>query len=231
MNRNRFMRYLSRILLLLCIQKSYADAQKPTLTVIFVIDQFAYHYIPKLSAHFKHGLKFLLDNGVNYHNAYFPHGKPATGTGHPGLSTGAYAKDHGMVANKWINTHTNQKIACDDDDSKDAAILAANNTTYANGKSARNILVDGISDQFVLASRPGQPHYAVSLSLKSRAAIGTAGYLGKAYWFDSKTGLLTTSKAYDTVLPSWLEAFNTSLYIDTKAVDWQLKYAPDSPAY
>ena len=36
----------------------------PKLTVVVVIDQFAFHYIPKLQKHFKYGLKDLLNNGI-----------------------------------------------------------------------------------------------------------------------------------------------------------------------
>src|SRR5258708_31371875 len=76
------------------------SAQKPKITIIFVVDQMAYSYIPKLRSNFQYGFKTLLDNGINYTNAYHPHGMPATATGHTALSTGTFAKDHGIIANR-----------------------------------------------------------------------------------------------------------------------------------
>ena len=74
----------------------------PQLTVIFVLDQFAYGYIPKLGKHFKHGLKELLTKGINYTQAYHAHGIPETTPGHHALSTGCMPKIHGAVLNQWV---------------------------------------------------------------------------------------------------------------------------------
>ena len=69
------------------------NSHPPRLTIIIVVDQFSYNYIfNKLNQHFKFGLRYLLDEGVNYTNAYMPHGRPSTATGHAGLNTGTYAK-------------------------------------------------------------------------------------------------------------------------------------------
>src|SRR5437667_251810 len=74
-----------------------SNNNSPKLTIIIVIDQFAYDYFYKLSPYFKHGLKYLIENAVVYTNAYHPHGYPATAAGHAALNTGAYAKDHGFI--------------------------------------------------------------------------------------------------------------------------------------
>lgn len=201
----------------------------PKLTVIMVIDQFGYHYISKLYPHLQYGLKTLLDKGIVYENTYLPHGMPATGTGHTGFNTGTYAKDHGIIANGWINP-AGEKIACDDDTAERAAVFGPNGM-YDYGKSARNIMVNGISDQFVLASQPNNPHLAFGVSYKSRAAICTAGQLGKAFWFDNKSGLCTSSKAYYDKLPQWLVEFSTKHRPYVTNCAWQLMYPETSEAY
>ncbi len=160
----------------------------PKLTVIMVIDQFAYPLYAKTIPHLQYGLKTLLDKGIVYENTYLPHGMPATGTGHTGLNVGTYAKDHGIIANGWV-TPSGERVACDDDTAEHAAVFAPNGL-YDYGKSARNIMVNGISDQFMLASQPNNPRLAFGVSLKSRAAICTAGQLGKAIWFDKVNRLI-----------------------------------------
>jgi len=201
----------------------------PKLTVIIVVDQLAYHYMPKLYPHLQYGLKTLLDKGIVYENTYLPHGMPATGTGHTGLNTGTYAKDHGIIANGWV-TLSGEKVACDDDTPEHAAVFAPNGF-YNYGKSARTIMVNGISDQFMLASQPNNRHLAYGLSLKSRAAICTAGQLGKAIWFDKETGLFTSSKAYYDNLPQWIIEFSQKQSAQVNNVVWQLMYPETSEAY
>ncbi len=206
-----------------------AEIKPPKLTVIIVVDQFGYHYIPKLYPHLQYGLKTLVDKGIVYENTYLPHGMPATGTGHTGFNTGTYAKDHGIIANGWI-TPSGEKVACDDDTAERAAVFSASGF-YPYGKSARNIMVNGISDQFMLASQPNKPHLVFGLSYKSRAAICTAGQLGKAFWFDKESGLFTSSKAYYDKLPQWIIEFSQKQQPFVKNCAWQLMYPETSEAY
>ncbi len=74
----------------------------PKLAVIIVIDQFAYDYIPKLSPFLQGGIKKLLNNGIVYNFATYPHAAPGTAVGHAGLATGSYAKDHGWDIKRMV---------------------------------------------------------------------------------------------------------------------------------
>src|SRR5579863_4613994 len=143
----------------------------PRLTVVLVVDQFAHHYMNKLMPRLKHGLRYLTENGVVYTNAHMPHGQPGTATGHAGLNTGTCAKDHGFVSNSWYEN--GKKVACDDDFSVNARVIAPKGT-YDFGKSAQRLKVDGLSDQCVLQSEPRSPFVSYSISGKSRSAIATA---------------------------------------------------------
>lgn len=229
------MKYVSQRLLLVsfllvAVQTTLCTDKKPKLTVIIMVDQFAYHYIPKLSPHLKYGLKHLMKHGINYTNAYIPHGIPATGTGHAGLNTGTFAKDHGIIKNTWIDEN-GKKVACDDDTAERAAVIAPHGQ-YEYGKSPRNIMVDGISDQFMLAAQPDEKHHVFSVSLKSRAAIGAANKLGKAMWFDDKSGNFTSSTAYFEQLPDWLVQFNKKHHINKlEQIEWKLIHSKKSSAY
>jgi len=201
------MKYAARFLMAFFLYWSFCNAQQvnqqPRLTVIIVIDQFAYHYLYHIRPYFQHGFKKIFSEGIEYTNAYFPHGTTSTATGHAGLSTGTYAKEHGFIGNRWIDQHGNE-IKCDDDRSGQAAIFSEDSNNIL-GKSAHFLMVDTLADQFVLH---GKLRNAYSFSLKSRAAIPTAGKLGKAIWFDDITGHFTSSRAYFKQLPQWLLDFN-----------------------
>jgi len=206
------------------------SAQRPKTTVIFVIDQMAYSYIPKLRSNFKYGFKTLLDNGILYTNAYHPHGMPATATGHTALSTGAFAKDHGIIANRWVGAK-GEKIYSDTDTPENAAVFSPTGL-YDVGTSPKSTMVDGLSDQFVLASQPQTPRKAISVSLKSRAAVATAGKAGKAIWMDDKSGNFTSSLAYFKQLPDWLKDFNTANNPTREpSLTWESTYPLKSKAY
>lgn len=221
--------------LLFTIQHSFLQAKKihskkPRLTVVFIVDQFAYHYIPKLKDHFRYGLKELLSHGVVYTNAYHPHGIPETTTGHHGISTGTLPKYHGAILNQWYNKEYT-KVRYVLDNSPNAACLE-NTEDSCRGKSGHNTMVDGLSDQFVLASTEQQRNHSYSIALKAHPAIATANRLGKAIWFDSVKGVFTSSKKYFDQLPSWVDKFNTSYGIPQKThITWKSMYDIKSSAY
>lgn len=169
--------------------------------MVIVIDQFAYHYIQKLEKKFTHGFNFLLSHGINYTNVHQPHAVPETATGHTALSTGTNPDMHGIIGNVWQDKN-GKVVNCDDD--ANFPILNTEIDKRYQGKSANNILVDTISDQVALNSSDNQ---VFAISLKSRAAICTAGKTGKALWVENH-GLFTSSTAYFTQLPAWVTEFN-----------------------
>ena len=203
----------------------------PRLTVVLVIDQCAYAYFNKLMPFFKHGLKYLAEHGVVYTNCHQDNGQPGTATGHANLNTGVAANYHGLVSNSWYQNGI--KVECDEDKSLDALVIDPyNGDTYDYGKSAKHLMVDGLSDQFVLHSQPGKKCFSYSISGKSRSAIATAGKLGKAVWFDNKRGMFTSSKAYFNELPEWLESFNHEHRVSMfGSVRWKLMYPRNPYAY
>jgi len=222
-------------LFLLCLIASMTVANSPhppKLTVVMVIDQLAYNYIRVLRPFLQNGIKMLLEGGTSYTNAFFPHANPGTAVGHTCLSTGTYARDHGIVANSWYAPDGKTEVNCDDDPSEQAAVYQQSEISQSQGKSAINIKVDGVSDQFMRVSQPDKPHHAFSISYKSRAAIATAGKLGKAIWFDEEDFRFTTSKAYFGSFPEWLEQFNMQYTSKHRShTPWLPRYELPGPAY
>lgn len=206
-----------------------SDINPPKLTVIFVIDQCPFDALSKTYPYMHGGIKQLIDQGINYNNAHHPHSTTATCTGHTALGTGAFANEHGITGNGWYNQH-GKKVACDDDDSSAAAVFSPEGI-YTFGKSPHFIMVDGISDQFILNGSPQVPHHAVSISNKSRSAIAT-GSRASAFWFDDKSGRLTSSKAYFDTLPAWVQSFNEQYSIPSPStLEWKQCYDNSTNAY
>jgi len=209
---------------------SFCDA--PRLTVIFVVDQFAYSYINKLKPFFKGGLKLFLDEGVVYENAYYPHAMPATATGHAALATGVFAKNHGVIGNKWYNPD-GKMVTFPTDSKKNAAVFDRDGNPLNYGRSSHRVMVPGLSDQLILHPYSQATNHSFAISIKDRSAIAMAGSLGKAIWFDDSQGCFTTSKAYFGEVPGWVSEFNKKKKIwDMKRYKWNTAYyLKNNPAY
>ncbi len=210
---------------------STIGAQAPKLTVVIVVDQFSAHFLHMLKPHFSGAFKFLPERGTSYLNAFYDHAMPGTAPGHTLLTTGTFGTFHGIVNNSWFDKE-GKKVPCDADTQEHAAVFAPDGSLQAYGKSARNILVDNLTDQMIMHSYPHAKNNVWALSLKSRAAIALAGHLGKALWFDKHKGSYTSSKAYFKELPSWVQEFNKKHDIPSwKTVTWKPFFDCNSPAY
>lgn len=199
----------------------------PRLTIVIIIDQFAYHYLPKVHTHLTGGLGKIMSNGTFFTRAYYPHGIPETTPGHHTLSTATLPKDHGAVTNQWINPESYEKIAYV--------------TSNPKKHPASHTQTDGISDQFLLH----QDNYTAKLfafSIKDYPAISMAQRLGKAIWFDMVKGSLTTDAHYYKKIPSWIKKYHADNYLQKKLTTkkstdrmkyfaWPARYNSQHPAY
>ncbi len=223
-------KWLKICLLSLVITSHAFGAQAPRLAIVIVVDGFSHDTLQKLSGYTRGALSILDKNGVVYEQANFPHGMPATATGHVALSTGAYAHNHGIVGNYWYDKQGGTKIKCNSDTSEQAAVFSPDGL-YDHGISSKHLLVDGFSDQYMLAST-NHTKAVYAFSLKSRAAVGMGNHQGKCFWYDTNAGRMTSSKAYFEQLPTWLTQFNTRHPIAThQDISWRLMYPASSKAY
>ena len=211
---------------------SSASDQKPQLAVVIVIDQWAYFYLHKLKPFLTGGIKKIIDHGTNYTHAVYPHAIPSTATGHAALSTGTCAHKHGIVSNSWVDSD-GSVIYSTNSDPNEHGIFAQSDETYERGAGPNNLMVDSLSDAFMLAEcKPHEKRMVFSLSFKDRSAIMLAGKMGKAFWFDEWSGNLTTSRAYYAHYPAWLSRFNAQHAPSNRtSITWKPIYKPESAAY
>lgn len=216
-----------KLRIILSVLTTASIAAAPRMTIVIVIDQLSAHYLPKLKPYLTGGLGFLYREGTNYTNAFYDHCPPCTAAGHAMLATGTYGSVHGIICNRWFN-EKGEVIESDSDTAQNAAMFSPTGL-YPFGKSARNMLVDTLSDQFMLHSYTHAKNTVWSISHKGRSAIAMAGRLGKALWLDTKTQSFTSSKAYFDKLPHWVGCFNRKH--QTKEYTWKTVYKDTSAAY
>ena len=170
-----------------------AAQRVPRLIVIVVADQFRADYLTTFAPHWRSGMRTLLDQGAVFERAAYTYQETETCPGHFTIGTGAQPRTHGMVGNDWWEATSRRLIECTDDE-------RVRPISYGRasklGKSARALLVPTLADE-LRAQRPGTR--VVSVSIKSRSAIGLAGRGGDAVtWFEETAGVgsFMTSTAY-----------------------------------
>lgn len=203
-----------------CKPCTVITTEEPQLTIVIVVDQLAARQLEKLKAYLKFGLKFFIDEGIYYKEAYVPYAWPETAPGHTSLSTGTPPATHGIITNSWFSK-SGKEIFCDEDSRERAAVFGSSDQNEP-GRSPRNIMVDNLSDQLMLQTQQHKKYKVFSVSGKSRAAICTSNKLGKAIWLDDNSCMFTSSKAYFDALPAWVRAFNERKKIKQIKYTWRL---------
>lgn len=185
-------------------QENVRDSNlKPKLVVQITVDQLRGGVLESMADRFQGGFAYLLKRGVIFHNAHYQHATTFTAVGHATLLTGGHGAQHGMVGNSWIDRSTQKEVYCVDDPTHrllDGQLLK---TTAAT--SPKNLLSTTTGDELVLAG--GSSSRAFSVAGKDRAAIISGGRLGRAFWYDSKSGRIVTSSFYSDNYADWEKDF------------------------
>jgi len=186
-----------------------ASREPIQLVVIAVIDQWRGDSIVRYEPLFgPDGFRRLRDGGVWYQNAHHDHANTVTGPGHATIGTGASPAAHGIIGNDWIDRSTGKRIGCVADEGNpivggEAPTRSSSSTT---GSSPIQLLSSTFSDEWILATS-GRAR-AFGVSGKDRAAILVVGKTGKAFWYQSSSGRMVSSRYYYPELPAWAAKFN-----------------------
>jgi len=211
------MRKLAAVLLcflfpLFGVLPARADAYsgKPKLVVILVLDQFRGDYLERYRGDFKtaNGFNLFLKRGAYFTDCYYDYANTMTAPGHSTIGTGAYTDGHGISLNEWWDLKRSTTHVVTSVEDEHYAIVGEPGSTDV-GASPRNELASTLGDEVVLATRGESKLFGISL--KDRAAILTSGHASNgAFWLDHASGKFVTSTYWETQLPSWAQAFNTS---------------------
>lgn len=176
------------------------------LVVLVVLDQWPEWSFEAKRSVFHAGLARALAEG-EWHVGEHPSAATLTAPGHALLGTGAPTARSGILANEWWH--------------RDAHRILMSVEAEDGAESTKWLRVPGLGD--ALAATPGK---AVSVSLKSRAALLPLGHTGLAVWYDPHAGRFDAfALAKSTPSPSprpWLDAYTTAHPIAARLEPWTL---------
>jgi hypothetical protein len=190
----------------------HADAYHatPKLVVVLVLDQFRGDYLDRYRDDFKtsNGFNLFLKRGAYFTDCYYDYANTMTAPGHSTIGTGAYTNGHGIPRNDWwdLTRSTTHPVSSVEDE---RYAIVGDPDSKDVGASPRNELASTFGDEVVLAT--GGRSKLFGISLKDRAAILTSGHASNgAFWLDHASGRFVTSTYWETQLPDWAQAFNSS---------------------
>lgn len=194
---------LGALLLALSINASAAAPQRPKLVVVLVVDGLPSEQVQRYRDQFgPSGFNRLLRQGASYSNAHQAHGVTVTAVGHAAVLTGAYAYQHGVIGNHWIDPLTRKPVYCTEDS---AHTYLGEDTKAADGTSPSRLKVATLGDELRYAS--GNRAKVIAVSGKDRGAILLAGKSGTAYMYMEKSGNFASSSYYMPAHPAWVQQY------------------------
>lgn len=174
-------------------------AKPPRLIVVLVVDQMRAEMLERYGPYYSAGMRRLLDDGVRYTRARHAHASTYTAPGHATLSTGMHPREHGIVANSWIDERGIRQYAASD--LKVEPLGAKDGFRGAPSWLEREALGDWLH-----AAHPEAKVWA--LALKNRAAIMMGGkHPDGVLWWNDEPASYVSSHYYFETLPPWLAEF------------------------
>ncbi len=197
---------LALLLLSTSAATSASAAPRPRLGVLVIFDQMPSWLLERYAPFFpdsQGGFGGL--DGARF-DAVYPYAGTETAPGHATLATGALPAVHGIATNSWF--WGGKKLYAVDDP---AFPTFSGKTTKADyGRSPRMLLTNTLGD--AMKNESGGRARVVTLSHKDRAAVLTAGHAADlAVWYDPALGRFTSSTAYVSELPAWLDELGAAL--------------------
>jgi predicted AlkP superfamily pyrophosphatase or phosphodiesterase len=155
-----------------------ADAARPSLVVVVVVDQLGAHYVRRWGHLLTEGVGPLARRGAFFRRGLFAFANTETSSGHATIATGAWPNVHGLVANTWYDA-SGRAVYCLED--------------LESGRSPKNLETPGIADALKLSTL-GRAK-TISLAIKDRAAIAMGGTRPTLVaWYDLEAGRMVAGK-------------------------------------
>lgn len=167
-----------------------AQARRPRLIVLLMVDQMRADYIDKFQHQWTAGLRRLIAEGAWFREADYPYAATVTCGGHASVSTGTLPSVHGMIGNTWWDRERGAVVACADDPT--VYNLSFGKPVDAAGESAVRLLAPTLADE--LRAQLSPVPRIVAFSLKARSAVTLGGQRPDAVaWVDDQGAFVTSS--------------------------------------
>lgn len=204
-----------------------AQAARPRLLVVLVVDQMRADYIDKFRHQWRGGLRRLVEGGARFERAAYPYLNTVTCAGHATIGTGNVPARHGIVLNAWWDRDARRMVTCTaDPQAKGVGVVRPATEQH----SAWRLRVPTLADELRVQSGGGAR--IVTLSLKARSAIMLAGQRSDATIWMSDDGAWMTSSAYTAAVAPAVEEFVRDHPVDEHVgAVWEKLLAPTDYLY
>jgi predicted AlkP superfamily pyrophosphatase or phosphodiesterase len=206
----RYAAFLLSLVLSFPTALASAQAAKPKLVVVLVVDQMRADYLVRYGGLFEKGLKRLTTEGAWFTNAAYPYMSTLTCVGHTTIGTGTLPWRHGIIQNAWYDRATGKSVTCTADENTTEISYGA---LTGAGDSAHLMMAPSLAETMKKQTQAR----VVTISLKARSAIGLAGHDADAViWLDDR-GAWQTSSAFAKEPLGWVGGFIKANPIDRDA--------------
>jgi predicted AlkP superfamily pyrophosphatase or phosphodiesterase len=188
------------------------------LVLVLTVDQMRPDYLERFGDLFTGGLRYLLDHGRVYREAYQDHAFTKTAAGHGTILSGLHPAHSGLIANDWYDREKKGSVYCTDDP-RDPAL----------GHSPRAFAGTMLGDWLREASSASK---VIALSRKDRSAVLLGGQNPTGvFWFEPAQGEFMTSAYYRKALPDWVRESKAGRRADRYLGAVWDRLLPDAAAY
>ena len=132
-----------------------APNSQPKLVVVISVDQMREDFFDRFGDLFTGGLKFLLEDGVYFSEAFHDHAVSVTGPGHFSIGSGRYPGPVGILSNDWYDRETGSYVYCVQDNETEGILTDYQNNSY------RNINATALGD-WIKHKTPDSKVYSIS---------------------------------------------------------------------
>jgi len=185
------------------------NKKTPKLIIGIVIDQMSNEYLTRYWDDFgKKGFKRLMNEGVYFNRTSLPYFYTSNAAGYATLFTGATPANHGIIAEQWYQSLTNEIVTCTGYNNRNISNEYVKEKTLSPG----SLISTTIGDEM---KRKNSLSKVYTISPDHRAAILSGGHTANAaFWIDQQFGNWVSSRHYLDSIPSWIRKFNDKRLID-----------------
>jgi predicted AlkP superfamily pyrophosphatase or phosphodiesterase len=180
-----------------------AQAQRPALVVVMVVDGLPQEQVVKYrDLYGAGGFQRLLNDGAWFGNANHLHAVTLTAPGHATMLTGSYPYRNGIIANEWIDRTSFEQVYNTGDINHK---YIGDETKKLDGTSPARLRVTTVGDELRYSNNGLSK--VIAVSGKDRGAILLAGHRGTAYMYMDQSGRFASSTYYLKEHPAWHAAY------------------------
>ena len=181
---------------------AYATHTKPRLIVNIVVGTMRSDDIERYGDNFTHdGFRRIMRDGACYTEASYDFSNIAPATTLSTIATGAHPSDHGAISDYWWSYADGACVSLIEDKKSHPIPFSTGSGSY----SAHRLIAPTMGDM-LLSNNTESKQFTIAIDPLS--AILLNGKHGTPIWAETNQTDWTTSSAFASAIPAWLERYN-----------------------